>query len=171
MSNQRFPVYLFALCVLILGFGMHSPALPSGDSINLKYDGQALSDVMKRVSEASGFTIVVNGHGRDAIVSGKIENLPLEEAVRMILRRFSSTVVWDEKNRKIMISVYDSSLEKGTGIRTPIVGGVREPIQSYPYTSQPSSGRKADPYQNGDRGARISGEGRRFVQGTRTTGP
>lgn len=171
MSKRSFRFQFFTFGVLILCLGMQTSALPGDDWINLTYEDEALTDVMEKVSEASGFTIVVNGQGRGTRVSGTIENLPLEEAVRLILNRFSSTVVWDEKNKTIMISVYDSSLAKGSGDPVPIAGGNPGPPQSDNHSFQPADTRDAWTQPTDRRGSEISGQARRFIQGTRTTEP
>jgi hypothetical protein len=86
--------------MVILCFGMQSHGVSGSDSINLEYKNEPLEDIFARVSEVSGIAIVVNGQGRKTAVSGRIKNLPVEQAVRQVLKRFNSTVVWDESNGK-----------------------------------------------------------------------
>ena len=143
----------------------------AGVSVNLKYADEPLAEILEKVSADSGFMIVVNGQGRDTRISGEISDRQLEDALRKILKRFNYTIVWDEQNKQIMITVYDGAPKSQSGDLTPSMGEGAAPTQSYSYTVDPSGNRKSDPFRQGDPGTQISGEGIRFIQGTRTTGP
>lgn len=173
MLERILRIHLFIIGVLLLCLALQAYAVPSGVSVNIEYEDEPLADVLQRVSAVSGFSIVLKGQMAQTPVSGKIENLPLDEALRNILKRFNYTIVWDEKIRKILITVYDSSLEEGSGKSLPAIGGHRDPVQVSPEMIPPSNDRndRAVPTRQSDRrDGTISGEGVRFIQGTRTTG-
>lgn len=170
MVDQQRTCLIVVIIVLAI-LSIRLPLAICATPISLEYNDEPLEDVLERVSTASGFNIVVNGQGRETPVSGKIENLSLEEAVRNILKRFNFTVVWDEENKEINISVYDGSMKEEAGNRIPTTRGIREPARFNPYTSQPTNDRDVSFQQTDRRGVTISGEGWRFIEGTRTTGP
>ncbi len=171
MVEQRCQIHSIAIGVMILCLGIPLLVMAGSPAINLEYSAEPLGDVLEKFSTMSGYDIVVNGRGRDTPVSGKIENLSLEEAVRNILKRLNSTIVWDEKNKIIMISLYDSSLDKRTGRPIPTSDGTRKSTQSHQNTFQPSNNRDVSDRYTDRRGAKISGAGKQFTQGTRTTEP
>ena len=179
MSKQTRHRYLFALVALLLCSGMGLPVVSGDDSIHFRYENEPLAQVLEKMSAESGFTIIVNGQGRNTPVSGEITNLQLEAALRKVLKRFNYTIVWDDTNKHIMISVYDgSSTDQPADLTTSSSKG-QSPTRSPSYTiepagdrpSGPAGGRTSDTAPTDDPGTILSGEGRRFIQGTPTTGP
>ena len=167
-------IHLFGIGMLLLCLALQAHAAPGGVSINLEYEDEPLAEVLKRVGAASGFSIALKGQLAETLVSGKIENLALDEALRNILKRFNFTIIWDEQIRKIWITVYEGSLEEGSGRPLPAIGGHRYPTGVKPEMILPSNDRNdsaESSHRPDPRVGTISGKGVRFIQGTRTTGP
>ncbi|PIE67695.1 MAG: hypothetical protein CSA23_02655 [Deltaproteobacteria bacterium] len=171
MANpNNISIYALLCGLIVLGTAMPVLTTATTKGITLAYDNEPLSSVFQRLSHASGLTIVVSGTDRDVPVSGMIDNLPLDEAIREILRPFNSTIVWDDRNKAIVISTYASSTDS-----TP-TSSIHD-NRSEPFDPQSSHDwfKQALKYSRmADEGADhppggISGADRQFIQGTPTT--
>ena len=141
--------------------------------VRLEYHDEPLSHVLEKISAQSGVEIVLRGEKLNTTISGRIDALPLEDALRKLLSRFNHTIIWDEAHRSLGIVIYDASTDPRDG------GHGAGPQSVASDGGQSLTERRGDGKVPGNPGSdrsagttspiRLSGEGRRFVQGTRTT--
>ena len=134
---------------------------------------EALADVLERLANKSGYTIIFKGEGADLPVSIRLKDVTLEEMFRRILQRSNYTVVWNDPEKTVSLSIYASA--KGRKARK----SRRDAAEKDGEEETPTmifSGHKTDGDDEGDRtnrerghGLTITGEETRFVQATDTT--
>ncbi len=145
-------------------------------SIDVK--DKALSEVLEDISDASGYSIILNGENDDLPVSLKLRNVGLEETLKRVLRDVNYTVVWDDSSRKVFLSVYG---KQETTVRTRAMvpgysgntGNAKQPIKPPGMFPRTVPGPNGQPIRHTiQRGARptatISGRNTRFAQTTST---
>ena len=169
MVDQHRPI-LIIIFVFFAFQGINRPSDINAEPISIQYRDEPLAAVIEKISAHSGYEVVIDGVHRDTPISGDVQNLSLEETLRKILKRFNHTIIWNEKEKKIIISVYDGSPDASTGDRNSTASETVEPIPSNSFSIQPSDEFGAFIQPTGRRDTMISGEGRRFIEGTRTTG-
>jgi type II secretory pathway component GspD/PulD (secretin) len=76
--------------------------------ITLEFSNELLQDVLKKISEQSGYEIVLAHTLPVKPVSGKLKNIPLDQALKRVFREVNYSAVWDDNNKKIFVSLYGS---------------------------------------------------------------
>ncbi len=172
MMNRTFFIRYLLCGLLCIGIAMPAGWAMRPQRFTLAYTNEPLTDILQRLSRTSGFAIVVDGPGKDRPISGTIDNLPLDEAVREILRRFNSTIVWDDTNKAIVISLYVGSPGDGTeALSTKAPPEPHKASNDVSWFQQALEySRQSEKTETTSRG-RISGGDRRFIQATPTTEP
>jgi hypothetical protein len=108
-------IYIFiCLGMLIMG-GAQARSLVSGSEIekplfSLDVRKMPLEQVLDEISERSGYDIVLRGEaGEENLpISLKLEDVTLDEMLRRVLRELNHTALWDEAEKKILLSAYAS---------------------------------------------------------------
>jgi len=141
--------------------------------IRLEYHDEPLSHVLEKISAQSGIEIVFRGVNLNKTISGRIDALPLEDALRKLLNRLNHTIIWDEAHRTITIVIYDASTDPhaeshGAGPRSVVSGGGQSLTGNGGGEKQHGGSVSARSAGTESR-VRLPGEGLRFIQGTRTT--
>ena len=163
----------YFIVFLIVAFTLTSlPEAICANRISVVYWDQPLSQVIEEISKKSGYEIRLEGIENDLRVSGEATELTIEETLYKILKRFNYTIVWDQKEKRIMVSIYASSVSSVTGSGETSSPGHRisESIKNRPDGFTPSNYRGTAPSRDSAPVLGISGEGVRFIESTRTTG-
>ncbi len=74
--------------------------------ISLDVKDEKITQVLEKISKASGYHIIFSGKGEDMPVSLQLKDTGLEEMLRRVLRNLNYTAVWDNAGKKILLSVY-----------------------------------------------------------------
>ncbi|HHC25607.1 MAG TPA: hypothetical protein ENK58_09425 [Desulfobacterales bacterium] len=130
---------------------------------------ESLENVLEKISGASGYRIVLRGEGGDVPVTVKLKDVSLEEMLRRVLRKLNHTLIWDDAEKKVSLSLYASTGKSSRG--TPMERDRTMPVRIFPGHQQKDrsdfgrnvSGREEYPDVS------ITGEDTHFVQGTDTT--
>ena len=141
--------------------------------VSLNAKEEPLRKVLDKIARASGYEITLNGESGDLPVSVTFKNAALGEALKRVLRGLNYVAVWDQGDKKILLTIY-------------VLRGAEENINTQPGIShdksnprvlihQPSKTKKGSgvtakrPRQNRDFEVSITGKNRTFVQGSKTT--
>ena len=127
------------VCMLIL-FGCHTililPAMAQGEPtdpvINLVVKDEPLSDVLDSIARETGYHFNLTPQWEDYPVSATINNLPLQQGLKRLLRSLNHTILW-EADQTVTIKVYGKVVPGNSG-------GVSfaAPPQSYEEQEEPS---------------------------------
>jgi len=157
---------------------------PLKPHLSLDVRNKSLPEVLEKIATESGYEITLYGELVDFSVSLKIKEARLEELFRRIFRKINYTVLWNEKEKKITLSLYD---DKGI-MASPPPGAEKQDDKSGTNKSakdlfgkkspNPGPNPKGSPKvsvfgrKNSDKegkpGISISGKDTRFVQTTST---
>jgi type II secretory pathway component GspD/PulD (secretin) len=74
-------------------------------SVTIKAVDEPLTQVLERISDASGYKIVVDEKWGKVRVSLSFENESLDNALNRVLANLNHAVVWNEQERKISIFI------------------------------------------------------------------
>ena len=171
MFNLNRSCALFAF--LIVAFTLTSlPVAICANRISVSYRNRPLEQVIDEISKISGYEIRVEGIENGLRVSGEVTELTIEETLYQILRRYNYTIVWNEKEKRIMVSIYPSSVSSSAGFGEALSPGHRtsESIKNRPDGYNPSNYRGTAPPRDSAPVLEITGKGVRFIESTRTTG-
>jgi hypothetical protein len=103
----------FSLLVLALSIFFYlqqpfaSESQPDEKRFSLDVNGEPLSMAMEKISEASGYKIVLNTEIGDLTVSIQLKNVTLHEAIRRIFKNYNHMEIWDYENKKLELYVWD----------------------------------------------------------------
>ncbi len=114
-SKKMRYIYIFiCLGMLIMG-GAQARSLVSGAEMekplfSLEVRKMPLVQVLDEISASSGYDIVLRGEaGEENLpISLKLEDVALDEMLRRVLRELNHTALWDEAEKKILLSAYAS---------------------------------------------------------------
>jgi len=165
------------LGILILAASAVNSFGPASDLKNpilsLDTKNMPLAEVLQEISEVSGYKIVVRGEA-DISVSLKLKDVGLEEMLRRIFRNLNYALLWDEKEKKVQLSVYGAKGKRRSGrpdskIRDSVKKS-RKNIRP-PDTENKEEGDDYDDIFEEERHIEVSVSGRdsRFIQTTPTT--
>jgi hypothetical protein len=73
--------------------------------IKLSVNNQPLGEVLDAITAQTGYEFSINEQWESHPVSATIENLPLEQGLKRLLRNLNHTIIWDS-DRIITIMVY-----------------------------------------------------------------
>ena len=176
-------IYLFIAAFLIIGsYAFVTPESfaikksPQRPVFSIDVKDKALGEVLEDISNATGYSIILNGENDNLSVSLKLRNVGLEETLKRVLKDINYTVVWDDFARKVFLSVYG---EQETTVRGRVmapgkpIGNAKQPINPPGMFPRTVPGPNGQPIRHTiQRGARpgvdISGRTTRFAQTTST---
>jgi|GEM_PF-1494297 hypothetical protein len=75
--------------------------------LSLDVRNKSLPEVLEQIAAESGYEITLYGELGDFPVSLKIRDAIPEELFRRIFRKMNHTVLWNEKEKKVILSLYD----------------------------------------------------------------
>ena len=142
--------------------------------LSLEVRNEALADVLEEISEKTGYQILLRGEGEDLPVSIKLKNVTLEEILRRILGKSNYTVIWNEAEKSVLLSIYESSGSLGQKTSGSRPERERERISPPRDIRDRKTGlsnfeRKRPRDDDDAPDFSITGRGSRFVQATDTT--
>jgi hypothetical protein len=112
VKNQKPVKYSYASLVrliflIVVFMSLHTHAAPAAggdEGVSLKVSNRPLSQVLKQISNITGYTFVYSKDYADSKVSVNIVDLDLDKALRKILGNFNFAILYeDEGNIRIMI--------------------------------------------------------------------
>lgn len=74
--------------------------------VSIDVRDKGLKEVLKDISDTSGYDIILNGEKDDLSISLKLQDVALDDMIKRVLRDVNYTIVWDNLSRKILLSVY-----------------------------------------------------------------
>ena len=80
-------------------------AMAQDPLIVLTANQEPLGDILKTITQETGYTFNLNKDWRDYPVSATIDNLPLEKGLKRLLRSLNHTIIW-ESDRIITIKIF-----------------------------------------------------------------
>lgn len=170
ISKTRWAYLLIYLAVIISAnlaikaFGSESDFRKPVISLDVQ-DG-ALTDVLERLSKASGYKIILNGDWEALRVSVKLKNATFEKALNMCLRNFNHAVTWEETEKKVSLFICDSMGSTEYNRASDEIFS-RQAVSEF-ENGISGIGRKRSEHDR-SLAVSITGEDTRFVQCTRTT--
>jgi type II secretory pathway component GspD/PulD (secretin) len=101
---------IVCLCMLFVsGNIVIQPAMAQGKPmdpvINLTVKDEPLADVLETIAQETGYQFNLSPQWEDHPVSATINNLPLEQGLKRLLRSLNHTIIW-EANKTVTIKVY-----------------------------------------------------------------
>ncbi|MGA6927560.1 MAG: hypothetical protein WBY88_17865 [Desulfosarcina sp.] len=89
-------------------------------TITLSVQNQTLGDVLEEISRETGYRFELDRNWQDHPVSAAISNLPIEQALKRLLRSLNYTILW-EANRLVTIQVFGRAdpNRSGSAISSP----------------------------------------------------
>ena len=183
MSNklQAFIGVLIFFLILVGGIISTGLAITSFGSqkegelpvVSLSAKEEPLRKVLDKISRASGYEITLNGESGDLPISVTFKNAALGEALKRVLRDLNYTAIWDKRDKKISLTIYDpGETEKNIKTQPGISNDKANPrvlIHPLSKTKSGSGATAKRPRQNRDFEVSITGENTKFVQGSKTT--
>jgi len=85
--------------------GSESGEEPTVFSLDVK--DEPLIEVLNKISKLTGYEIAVTGKWTYLPVTLSIKNAPLHEALNRVLSKFNHTIVIDDLQKKVVVSIYD----------------------------------------------------------------
>lgn len=94
----------FVLMAMVTVFDPGSGRSAEHGSISLEVRDETLEKTLRQVSKLSGYTIYFQPMWRDLLVTERLVNLTLEQAIVKILdNRISYAIIWDDKEKNVSI--------------------------------------------------------------------
>lgn len=87
--------------------------------LSLDVRNKSLAEVLEKIATESGYEITLYGELGGFSVSLKIKEATPEELLRRIFGKLNHTVLWNEKEKKVVLSLYD---DKGILAASPAGG-------------------------------------------------
>ena len=180
-KRQTFSSSLIFLLILVGGiistglaitsFGFEKEGELPVVSLNAKEE--PLRKVLDQIARASGYEITLKGESGDLPISVTFKNAALAEALKRVLRDFNYTAIWDKRDKKILLTIYDpgeteKNIKTQPGISNDKANS-RVLIHPLSKTKNGSGATAKSSRQNRDFEVSISGKNRTFVQGSKTT--
>lgn len=104
--------FLFVMLLLIAVLLPDSGRTAEPCLISLEVFNETLEKTLGRISEISGYSIELQSEKKDLLVSAKIVDVPLENVFSKLLGNgVNHAIIWNEKEKKILITIMDSSPE------------------------------------------------------------
>lgn len=126
---KRYPIinvkWVFVVLGLLLFFPIHHLAASDKDSqeavFSIRVNNEPMKSVLDKISEASGYEIVVKTELEDANVSIQLSNVTIYEAIPRVLQKHNHIAIWVEGEKKLVLYVL-----AGKGPPVSISGGKRK---------------------------------------------
>lgn len=100
---------IFILSLLCLQFHIIHQAIGAESQdephISLKVKNQPLSDVLRKITQETGFKFELHNKWREYPVNASIEDMPLHRGLKLILQGLNHAIIY-ESNKSIKIMVY-----------------------------------------------------------------
>lgn len=151
--------------------------------LSLDVKNEKITQVLEKISKASGYRIILSGEGEDMPVSLQLKDMSLEEMLRRVLWNLNYTAVWNHSEKKILLAVYgvkgkpggkpDSKVQAETGQERSLPDISSQPqIEPHEFWKN-TVGDKPEQAENRSEEPEvsISGTDTPFVQGTDTVNP
>lgn len=143
------------------------------NGITLQARELSLRDILKKISDISGYEIIAKGD-TDSRISVSLKDASLEQAFVQILRKSNYAIIWDEDGKKIILSLYSSSAAVSPLPEIGIQGNAEKSRSGRPEDIReifrsPESGINIKNRHDETISHVLSGQGTRFVQTSRTT--
>jgi hypothetical protein len=109
-----FPVIFFTITLVVFIDAFHPASGKSADQplVSLEIVDETLEETLHKVSKISGYTIDIQPQWRDLSITVLLVNVPLEEAIlRILSNRINHAIVWNDKEKKIAITIMGSSIK------------------------------------------------------------
>jgi len=142
-------------------FGADSDQSAMGISVNA--ENETLTNVLKKISQISGYEIEFEQEWGNYPVNVQFENEPLEDALSRVLANLNHALIWNDTEKKISVFINGEVSSKRSKSPSSVSGSSS--------VSRGSEVRKRIPRPGGDEGdlpVSVSGQKTRFGQGTRT---
>jgi hypothetical protein len=75
---------------------------------SIRANNETLIKILKKISNASGYVIVVNTELDNSPVSIQLSNVTVDEAIKRILQKYNYLALWDENKKRLELYVFDS---------------------------------------------------------------
>ena len=85
--------------------GSESGEEPAVFSLDVK--DEPLTEVLNKISKLTGYEIVVAGRWAYLPITVSIKNASIHEALNRVLSKFNHTIVLDDIQKKVVVSIYD----------------------------------------------------------------
>jgi len=137
---------LLFLATLSLFLPVSSSAASEIDSgeklISLTVKDEPLSDVLYKVSMATGYDISLDSKWQNYRVTASLEEVPLQKGLKRILKNLNSAIIY-VSSKKIKIIIFDKTASEGASY-TP---SDEKPLDRTPVSQRPSyrPGRQRNP--------------------------
>ena len=76
--------------------------------ISYTFKDKPLKDVLKKISEATGYKVTVNEEWAELSVTANLKNLSIDESLKEVLRNSNNVVITNEKEKYISIIIYNA---------------------------------------------------------------
>ena len=76
--------------------------------ISYTFKNKPLKDVLKKISEATGYKVTVNKEWAELPVTANLKNLSIDESLKEVLRNSNNVVITNEKEKYISIIIYNA---------------------------------------------------------------
>ena len=120
----RIAIILFVACFLNLGtitptktyfqqcWGANTN--PEKALISYNFKDKPLKDVLKKISEVTGYKITLNEEWAELSVTANLKNLSIDESLKEVLRNSNNVVITNEKEKTISIIIYRPTTRQQT---------------------------------------------------------
>lgn len=112
----RIAIILFIACFLNLGTITSTEiylqqcwgANDNSEKVLISYSfrGKPIKEVLKKISEATGYKITLNKEWAELSVTANLKNLSIDESLKEVLRNSNNVVITNEKEKTISIIIY-----------------------------------------------------------------
>jgi hypothetical protein len=99
-------IVIFMLAYLSMLAVVHSESRAGDDRLSLDLKDAALGDVLQLITKKTGYEFSIEDRWKNYPVSISIKDKPLHEALRRILGKFNSAIIYSP-DRKLKIIIYD----------------------------------------------------------------
>ena len=125
-------VSVVLLAVLASGILGYQPFLrialgAESQLLSLDARGDPLGEVLKKISNHTGYRITVDSEWTDLPVSGSFKNLPIDQGLRRILSKLNHSLIFNEADHRISIDI--KSFHDGEGFQR---GNLLRAADDYP---------------------------------------
>jgi hypothetical protein len=145
---------VFSLSLMCLRIGIIQHAIGSElqdePHISLEVDNQRLGDVLKIISQDTGFKFKLNDQWSTYPVNASVENMPLNRGLNLILKGLNHAIIY-ESDKSIKIMVYGKVDSRKTDLSPiqPFSSQIQD-YQQEPVPSPESSPEVTDDLQGAD---------------------
>jgi len=153
LNVKGYLTYAFVLVFALLCFHSNNVRPVFGaDSkdeprISLKAQNQPLGDVLKKISQDTGYKFKINGQWSRHPVNASIDNMPIIQGLKLILRGLNHAIIYESDNR-VKILVYGKAESRQTD-SSPTQSFTPQ-IQNYQQEPPPPTGPSTEEAQDSE---------------------